>query len=148
MKKISILMLIISCIFLLFSACSEDSKSDAPQNPCMCLINYSNTTAYGIAYRPISSSQWSIKPFDDPVYTSGDGVNCREGVMDSVAPSGNYEIRVYGSGGYSSPIWTWNNVPYNGGNIGFYLSTTSSTSLYGSVDSNCQSNSTQYHASY
>jgi hypothetical protein len=145
MKKLSVFLisgLVITC-FVTSCFLSDDEKEDSL--PCMCFQNNSGTTAVSIRYRVAGSSSWTNIIFDDAVYGSGDGFDCAEGTFKAAVAAGTYDFEIRSS---VDTIRGWSSVPYNGGNIGFLVTSSTGTSIYGAVDGNCQQAGLAYYADY
>ena len=111
----------------------------------MCFQNNSNITAISIRFRLHGTDSWTNIVFDDPVYGSGDGFDCAEGTFKTTIAAGNYDFEIRSSTG---TIRGWIDVPYNGGNIGFLVTSNLSTSIYGPVNSSCVQSGQEYYADY
>ena len=131
------------CIMLsgLFTGCG-DSGSDSL--PCMCFLNNSSNAATGLRYRISGTTSWTYSAFDETVY-SGDGFDCSEGTFDVAVAAGTYDFEILYSSG---TIRGWTSVSYDGGNIGFWVTDLTSTSVYGAVGESCNQSGTAYNADY
>lgn len=131
---------------VIISCFSEDDK-DEDSMPCLCFKNNSSTVISGIRYRLSGTDSWTPIVFDENVSTGGDGFDCSEGTFKKEIEEGTYdfEIRDYSN---SSTVRGWTDVPYDGGNIGFLVTSTTSGSMYGAVDKECSSEGTAYYADY
>jgi len=131
----------------LISGCLFGSDDDGDSKPCMCFQNDSGYTIAGIRYRKSGSTTWIPKYFDESV-SSYDGFDCDDGKFDSdmLDDDEYYDFQIFSSGDYYTA--TWENVPYEGGNIGFVAASTTSSSLYGEVDSGCDPKGDIYYADY
>lgn len=130
----------------LITGCLFGSDDDGDSKPCMCFRNESGSTIVGIRYRKSDSGTWITKYFDEAV-SSYDGFDCEDGKFDSdmLDDDENYDFQVFASVGYTR---TWEDVPYEGGNIGFVAAATTVSSIYGEVDSGCDPKGNTYSADY
>lgn len=143
MKRKSVLMLV---LFLsaagLFSGCvNKDSDDDTL--PCLCFRNDSGESVSGIRYRITGTTGWTTSIFDDDL-SSGNGYDCSEGRFRTAVAAGTYDFEILNSS--NEAIRGWDGVPYNGGSVGFWVTTLASSSMYGAVDGNCGQAGTAYYA--
>ncbi|MGL4370456.1 MAG: hypothetical protein ACRCUT_12415 [Spirochaetota bacterium] len=125
----------------LFVCSWEKPESD----PCMCFRNDSSSAITGLRFKETGSTEWVYSYFDSVQY-SGYGFDCSEGTFDMDVDSGTYDFEMMASGG--STFRGWTAVPYDGENIGFLITNYTGTTVYGSVNDDCEQTGTAYYADY